>query len=255
MESMGLNRQFWKNKKVLVTGHTGFKGSWLILLLKQLEATVMGISLAPDDLSMFNVLDLEKYCNSHIIDLRDRGIMSDAFKSFNPDIVFHLASQSLVIKSYNDPHLTYSSNLIGLVNLLDSCRNSDDVRTIINITSDKCYKNNESTKGHKETDQLGGHDPYSNSKACSELITESYRESFFKSMSIACISARAGNVVGGGDWSENRLIPDIIKAFTTKSKLDIRSPEAIRPWQHVELFTLFFFLMPCKWPTPFCLLC
>jgi len=233
MESMGLNQKFWKNKKVLVTGHTGFKGSWLVLLLKELEANVMGISLAPDNLSMFNTLNLENYCTSHLIDLRNKESVSDVFKAFNPDIVFHLASQSLVIKSYNDPYLTYSSNLIGLVNLLDSCRNSNGVRTIINITSDKCYKNNESVKGYKETDQLGGHDPYSNSKACSELITESYRESFFKFMSIACISARAGNVIGGGDWSENRLIPDIIKAFSAKSKLNIRSPEAIRPWQHV----------------------
>tara|TARA_B110000238_G_C16125451_1_gene439011 strand:+ start:1447 stop:2505 length:1059 start_codon:yes stop_codon:yes gene_type:complete len=230
---MVISKDFWKNKKVLVTGHTGFKGSWLTVLLNQLGSKVYGISLKEESVSLAKDISLENYCDSKIIDLRNRDSVLKEINKINPDIVFHLAAQSLVIKSYNDPYLTYSSNLLGLVNTLDSLRSCSNTKVILNVTSDKCYKNLESLNGYKEDDILGGHDPYSNSKACSELISESFRESFFKNKNIACITARAGNVIGGGDWSENRLIPDVFRSILNNQNLEIRNPDSVRPWQHV----------------------
>ena len=230
---MVISKDFWINKKVLVTGHTGFKGSWLTVLLNQLGSKVYGISLQEESVSLAKDISLESYCDSKIIDLRNRDLVVKEINKINPDVVFHLAAQSLVIKSYNDPYLTYSSNLLGLVNTLDSLRSCADTKVILNVTSDKCYKNIESPSGYKEDDILGGHDPYSNSKACSELISESFRESFFKSKNVACVTARAGNVIGGGDWSENRLIPDVFRSILNNQNLEIRHPDSVRPWQHV----------------------
>jgi len=229
-----ISENFWKGKKVLITGHTGFKGSWLTILLNQLGSDVHGISYKDEKLSLSRNIDLRKFCKSNIVDLRDRENFHKKFNEINPEIVMHLAAQSLVLKSYDDPYLTYSTNLIGLVNILDAIRLNKNSKVVLNVTSDKCYKNTESEKGYIEEDALGGHDPYSNSKACSELISESYRNSYFsKDTGIACLTARAGNVIGGGDWSENRLVPDIFKSIIKKEDLEIRRPEAIRPWQHV----------------------
>jgi CDP-glucose 4,6-dehydratase len=228
-----INSNFWSGKKVLITGHNGFKGTWLTLLLKKLGCEIHGISLDLENNSLAKDIEIEKYCNDHIVDLRDRKKTLEIISKIKPEIIFHLAAQSLVFRSYSDPYLTYTSNLIGLVNILDASRNLDSCKTVINITSDKCYKNLESNEGYVESDILGGHDPYSNSKACSELITESYRESFFKEKNISCITARAGNVIGGGDWCENRLVPDIFRSIISNTSITIRNPDAIRPWQHV----------------------
>tara|TARA_B100001057_G_scaffold479359_1_gene550922 strand:+ start:1494 stop:2549 length:1056 start_codon:yes stop_codon:yes gene_type:complete len=228
-----ISKDFWKEKKILVTGHTGFKGSWLTILLNQLGSNVYGISYKDEKLSLSRNIDLQKFCNSNIIDLRDYNNFKKKFDEIEPQIVIHLAAQSLVLKSYEDPYLTYSTNLIGLVNVFDAVRNNKNTKVILNVTSDKCYKNTESKSGYTEEDALGGYDPYSNSKACSELISESYRNSFFSEIDVACLTARAGNVIGGGDWSENRLVPDIFKSIVESKELEIRRPEAVRPWQHV----------------------
>lgn len=233
MESMVISEDFWKEKKVLITGHTGFKGSWLTILLNQLGANVYGISHKDEKLSLSRNINLNKFCNSNIIDIRDRDNFLKKFNEVSPEIIIHLAAQSLVFKSYEDPYLTYSTNLTGLVNVLDATRSNKFSKVVLNVTSDKCYKNIESEEGYTENDILGGHDPYSNSKACSELISESYKKSYFSKIGIACITARAGNVIGGGDWSENRLVPDIFKSVIENKDLEIRRPEAIRPWQHV----------------------
>jgi len=228
-----ISKNFWKEKKVLITGHTGFKGSWLTILLNQLGSNVHGISYKDEKLSLSRNVDLQKFCSSNIIDLRDKKDFHSKFDEINPEIVIHLAAQSLVLKSYEDPYLTYSTNLIGLVNVLDAIRSGQSTKVVLNVTSDKCYKNIESKDGYTEEDILGGHDPYSSSKACSELISESYRNSYFSETEVACLTARAGNVIGGGDWSENRLVPDIFKSIIKNEILEIRRPEAIRPWQHV----------------------
>tara|TARA_Y100000389_G_scaffold196234_1_gene228839 strand:+ start:7237 stop:8301 length:1065 start_codon:yes stop_codon:yes gene_type:complete len=233
MESLVIDSSFWLNKKVLVTGHNGFKGTWLTVLLKKLGASVYGISLEAEHNSIANNLEIEDYCENFNNDIRDREKTLNIISKINPQIIFHLAAQSLVLRSYSDPYLTYSSNILGLVNILDAARCSKSCKTIINVTSDKCYKNLESENGYAETDDLGGHDPYSNSKACSELVTDSYRASFFNENNISCITARAGNVIGGGDWAENRLVPDIFRSILSKSIVSIRNPNAIRPWQHV----------------------
>jgi len=230
---MVISEEFWKEKKVLITGHTGFKGSWLTILLSQLGAKVFGVSCEDEKLSLSRNINLNEFCNSNILDIRDRDNFHKKFNEINPEIIIHLAAQSLVLKSYEDPYLTYSTNLIGLVNVLDATRSNKFSKVVLNVTSDKCYKNTESEEGYKEGDALGGYDPYSNSKACSELISESYKNSYFSESGVACITARAGNVIGGGDWSENRLVPDIFKSIIENKELEIRRPEAIRPWQHV----------------------
>ncbi len=229
---------FWKGKRVFVTGHTGFKGAWMSLWLKNLGCKVSGYSLKPtSDPALFSVLDIGNKIDEHnIADVCDYDSLFKAVKSFKPDIVFHLAAQSLVKYSYDNPRETYQTNVMGTVNLLDTVRNYGGAKATIIVTSDKCYENREVLEGYKESDPMGGFDPYSNSKGCSELVTSSYANSYFipnqeKIGKLA--SVRAGNVIGGGDWSENRLIPDMIKSIYSKSSIEIRSPKSIRPWQHV----------------------
>lgn len=227
-------RNFWKNKRVLVTGHTGFKGSWLSFWLKEMGAKVIGYSLEPEtNPSLFNVLELEDDIISIYGDIRDRNKLDKTIKEFKPEIIFHLAAQAIVSTSYLNPIETFEINIIGTANLFDLVRNTNFVKVVINVTSDKCYENKEQLWGYREVDPMGGYDPYSCSKGCSELITNSFRNSFFKKNNIMLASVRAGNVIGGGDWSDNRLLPDIIRGLNINKAIEIRNPYAIRPWQHV----------------------
>ncbi|HVM87569.1 MAG TPA: CDP-glucose 4,6-dehydratase [Puia sp.] len=222
----------YSNKKVLLTGHTGFKGSWLLLWLKELGATVKGLSLEPaTQPAHISLLDL--FDENSVADIRNYDIVSKAVSDFQPDIIFHLAAQPIVKRSYRDPLETFNTNLMGTVNVLEAARNSRSVKAIVNITTDKVYQNHEWHWPYRETDRLGGHDPYSTSKACVELLHESYKKSYFKELGILSATARAGNVIGGGDWSENRLIPDIVKATVKSEQTEIRNPQSVRPWQHV----------------------
>jgi CDP-glucose 4,6-dehydratase len=232
-----MNEKFWKNKKILITGHTGFKGSWLTIWLKKLGADITGFSKSiPTNPNLFEISNIEAEINSINGDVQDYQFLKETITKVEPEIVFHMAAQSLVIKSYSDPIETYSTNVMGTVNLLNAIRETKKSKIVINVTSDKCYENNESLEGYKEDDPMGGHDPYSSSKGCSELITKSFRESFFNSNTkenVALASVRAGNVIGGGDWAENRLIPDIIRSIKNNESVNIRNPNAVRPWQHV----------------------
>lgn len=223
----------YHNRRVLVTGHTGFKGSWLTLWLQQLGAKVSGLALMPNTYP--NHWDLLKLrIQEDLIDIRDSVAVAESLDSCKPEIVFHLAAQPLVRHSYQAPLETWSTNVIGTANLLEACRNAKDVRAILVITTDKVYENNEWSWGYRETDRLGGLDPYSASKAATELVVDSFRNSFFNTLSSPLLAtARAGNVIGGGDWSADRLIPDLIRAVRAESSLEIRSPLATRPWQHV----------------------
>ncbi|MDY6793320.1 MAG: CDP-glucose 4,6-dehydratase [Thermodesulfobacteriota bacterium] len=228
----------YKDKKVLITGNTGFKGSWLALWLLNLGARVVGYSLyLPTDPNHHEILNLDFETISE--DVRDLKKLRKAIESFQPDIVFHMAAQSLVRKSYQNPVETFETNVIGTVKVFEACRKSDHVRAVINITSDKCYENQEWIWGYRENDPMGGYDPYSASKGCAELVTASYRKSYFpleeyqKSHQILVASTRAGNVIGGGDWGDNRLVPDIIRAASQNKKVHIRNPHSTRPWQHV----------------------
>ena len=237
--SVGVGNGFWAGKKVLVTGHTGFKGSWLSLWLQKLGAEVVGYSLEPPtEPSLFNVANVADGMVSVIGDIRDFATVRELFARHRPEIVFHLAAQALVRHSYRDPVETYSSNVMGTVNVLEAVRQSGGVRAVVNVTSDKCYQNKEWVWGYRENERLGGHDPYSNSKACAELVTSAFRDSYFPAAeyprhNTALASARAGNVIGGGDWAEDRLIPDIMRAIVAGQPVLIRNPDAIRPWQHV----------------------
>lgn len=225
------SNQFY-GKKVLVTGHTGFKGSWLCLWLQSLGAEIIGLSLEPDtNPSHYNLLNLD--LNSIIGDIRDQSVIDQVIRTEKPEIIFHLAAQPLVKKSYRDPLDTYQTNVIGLIHLYEACRKSTSVKYILNVTTDKCYENNEWVWGYRENEPLGGYDPYSASKACSEIITSSYKRSFFHEQGVLLASARAGNVIGGGDWAEDRLFPDMISSIINKEVVEIRSPHATRPWQHV----------------------
>jgi CDP-glucose 4,6-dehydratase len=230
---------FWQGRRVLITGHTGFKGSWLSLWLEQLGASVCGIALhPPTEPSMFKEAGVQQGMRSEIADIRDIERVKSILREHRPHVVFHLAAQPLVRKSYEDPVGTYSTNVLGTVNLLESVRGCNSVRAIVVITTDKCYENKEWVWPYRETDRLGGYDPYSNSKACTELVVSAYRNSFFPPEhydrhGLAIASARAGNVIGGGDWAEDRLVPDIFRAFAGKEVLKIRNPNAVRPWQHV----------------------
>ena len=226
---------FWKEKQVLITGHTGFKGSWLSIWLNKLGANVTGIALAPDtNPNLFQSGNINELIDSHIIDIRDSEELDRAIVKIDPEIVFHLAAQPLVRKSYDQPLITHNTNIIGTANILNSLRDCKNFRVGIMITTDKVYKNKEWKWPYKETDELGGYDPYSSSKAAAEIIIDSFKSSFFNHKNIAISSARAGNIVGGGDWSMDRLIPDAIRAWVQeKDVLEIRSPDAIRPWQHV----------------------
>lgn len=223
----------YKNKKVLIFGHTGFKGSWLALWLSRLGANISGISLPPENkYDHFNLLNLD--IDTQFLDIRDYEGLKKKLVKFNPDLIFHLAAQPLVRDSYVDPLKTWSTNVIGSANILNAIKYARNLKGIIVVTSDKCYENKEIRRGYKEDDPMGGNDPYSASKGACEILVNSYRKSFFdlKSSPIIC-SVRAGNVIGGGDWSKDRLIPDIIKSIKSKKILKIRYPHAIRPWQHV----------------------
>ena len=228
----------YKNKKVFITGHTGFKGSWLVFWLQKLGATVFGYSLKPPtEPNHFDLLELE--LDWIEADIRDLNKLKKAISDFKPDIVFHLAAQPLVRESYKNPVETFEVNAMGTVNIFEACRGVTSVKAIINVTSDKCYENREWAWGYRETEPMGGYDPYSASKGASELITNSYRQSFFNlndfevTHNALITSCRAGNVIGGGDWAEDRLIPDIVKATSEKRAVEIRNPQAIRPWQFV----------------------
>jgi len=229
-----LSSDFWRNRRVFITGHTGFKGSWLTLWLSLLGAEVKGYALKPktnDD--HFVVAKIGRLCRSVISDIRSLDKLEKEIKEFKPELVFHLAAQPLVRQSYRKPIQTYSTNIMGTINILEAIRKCESVRCFINVTSDKCYCNTGKRIGYKENESLGGNDPYSSSKACSEIITEAYRKSFFKDRDIQISTVRAGNVIGGGDWAEDRLIPDIMRAFINKKEICIRNPLSVRPWQHV----------------------
>jgi CDP-glucose 4,6-dehydratase len=236
---MVMNRSFWQGKKVLVTGHTGFKGSWLCLWLESLGAVVTGYSLAPDnDTNLFEKAQIENGMTSVISDLANFELLKACFSDQQPDIVFHLAAQALVRESYSSPRLTYATNVMGTLNVLEACRECKSVRAILLVSTDKCYENNEWHWGYRESDPLGGHDPYSSSKACMEILTASYRRSFFNpeaytDHNVAIATARAGNVIGGGDWAKDRLVPDTLNAIHNNQPIALRYPAAIRPWQHV----------------------
>jgi len=230
-----MNRSFWNGKRVFLTGHTGFKGSWLSLWLSDMGANVYGFATDPPTTpSLFEVANVKSFLASNTIgDIRDFYILKDALTASRADIVLHLAAQPLVKNSYSDPVGTYTVNINGTINLLEAMRCSQGARVLVNVTTDKCYENNERIWPFRENEPLGGYDPYSSSKACSELITAAYRRSFLGDAGTYVATARAGNVIGGGDWSEHRLLPDLFRALDTDTVLNIRSPKAIRPWQHV----------------------
>ena len=233
----------FKDKTVFVSGHTGFKGSWLCIWLKELGANVVGYALEPyTERDNFVVTGLQDKITHITGDIRDYKTLAKVFKKYQPEFVFHLAAQPIVRESYVRPKETYDINIGGIVNVLECCRLADSVRVIVNVTSDKCYENKEWIWGYRENDPMGGYDPYSSSKGCSELVTAAYRQSFFGpttsqllnlSTSVALSSARAGNVIGGGDWQKDRIIPDCIRALENNKPIEIRNPNATRPWQHV----------------------
>lgn len=225
---------FWSGKRVLITGHTGFKGSWLSLWLSDLGADLYGIALAPEDGALFEMLDLPSRMAHSVLDIRDAALLQARVAEIDPDVVFHLAAQPLVIDGYHRPLETFDTNVMGTANLLNALRDADKRRAIVCVTTDKVYKNREWEFGYREEDTLGGHDPYSASKAAAELVAESYASSFFHGDSLVRMAtARAGNVIGGGDMSANRLVPDIARSLSRREALALRNPTATRPWQHV----------------------
>lgn len=225
---------FWRNKHVLLTGHTGFKGSWLALWLQKLGANVTGVALSPNTLpNLFELAQVAHGMTSYFCDIRDEVALTRIVRDSQPEIVFHLAAQPLVRASYREPLATFASNIMGTAHLLDALRGLDSVRVAVMVTTDKVYRNLEQPWPYREEDALGGHDPYSASKAASELVIDSYRDAFLKEQGVAIASVRAGNVIGGGDWSQDRLIPDAVRAWQSGQLLEIRRPQAIRPWQHV----------------------
>jgi CDP-glucose 4,6-dehydratase len=239
MEGLVMNPAFWKGKRVLLTGHTGFKGSWLSLWLQAMGAQVTGYALAPPTKpSLFEIAGVAQGMASIIGDIRDLAKLQGVFAEHKPEIVIHMAAQPLVRYSYQNPVETYATNVMGTVHLLEAVRNTPGVKVVVIITTDKCYENREWLWGYRENEAMGGYDPYSNSKGCAELVSASYRSSFFNANQyaqhgVALATVRAGNVIGGGDWAQDRLIPDILAAFEQGRKVDIRNLHAIRPWQHV----------------------
>jgi len=232
---MDVNPTFWRDRSVFVTGHSGFKGGWLSLWLTQAGARVHGYSLAaPTEPNLFTVARVRDGLASHSTgDVRDADALCRAVAAAKPDVVFHLAAQPLVRYSYREPVETYAVNVLGTVNLLEAVRASPDIRCVVNVTTDKCYENREWVWGYREGEPLGGHDPYSSSKACAEIVTAAYRRSFLAEAGVAIATARAGNVIGGGDWAADRLLPDFFRAYDASRALEVRHPNATRPWQHV----------------------
>ena len=221
-------------RRVFITGHTGFKGSWLTVWLHLLGAEITGFSLPPQrGNDHFEELGLRRMIRHIEGDVRDAAALTEAMGKSRPEFVFHLAAQPLVRRSYRDPKMTFDTNIGGSVNLLEAVRSVSSVRVLIYVTSDKCYRPRERARGFKETDPLGGHDPYSTSKACAELILSSYQSSFFEGSKVSAASVRAGNIIGGGDWSEDRIVPDCIRALSAGRAIPVRNPDAVRPWQHV----------------------
>jgi len=239
LEDLVMSTQFWKDKTILLTGHTGFKGSWLSLWLQKLGANLIGFSKSiPTEPSLFEIANVKEEMTSVIGNVCNYSKLSDIITDYKPEIVIHMAAQAILRESYKDPIETYATNVMGTVNLLESIRNSNSVRVILNITSDKCYEPKKFPEDYKEDDPMGGYDPYSSSKGCSELVTSSFRNSFFNPKEfvkhkVALASARAGNVIGGGDWGLDRLIPDIMRGIFDNKPIRIRNPNATRPWQHV----------------------
>jgi CDP-glucose 4,6-dehydratase len=233
LEDVVIRPDFWAGKRVFVTGHTGFKGAWLALWLTSLGARVAGYALRPSTApSLWQLVEDSAGVSSTIADIRDLTALASGIESFQPEIVFHLAAQSLVRPSYEDPVGTYATNVMGTVHLLEAVRRARGVRAVVNVTSDKCYENLETGQAYRETDPMGGRDPYSSSKGCAELVTAAYRASFFAS-AVALASARAGNVIGGGDWAADRIVPDTVRAAVAGEAVKVRNPTAVRPWQHV----------------------
>jgi CDP-glucose 4,6-dehydratase len=240
MENLGglkgkVNPTFWKGKKVFITGHTGFKGSWLSLWLQDMGAIVKGYSLEPNsNPNLFTQAKVAQNMESVIGDITNLKDISESMSAFNPEVLIHMAAQPLVRLSYQEPVLTYATNVMGTVNVLEAARKCSNLKAIVSVTTDKCYENKEWAWGYRENEPMGGHDPYSSSKGCAELVTAAYRKSFFNDTSpVFLASARAGNVIGGGDWAEDRLIPDILRAFEKNESVIVRNPLATRPWQHV----------------------
>jgi CDP-glucose 4,6-dehydratase len=232
-----ISPEFWRGKKVFVTGHTGFKGAWLCLWLKQLGANVTGFALHPHGRTLFEDAQVASEIESHYGDIRNGNAISNSMMATEPEIVIHMAAQALVRYSYEQPLETYETNVMGLVNLFEAIRKVRTVRSVVIVTSDKCYENREWVWGYRENEPMGGYDPYSSSKGCAELVTSAYQRSYFNTETyvehgVAIASARAGNVIGGGDWAQDRLVPDIMRAFTAGKSALIRNPHSIRPWQH-----------------------
>lgn len=234
MKTADVSADFWRGKRVLLTGHTGFKGSWLSIWLQSMGVALRGIALEPPTKpALFNVAQVAEGMEHTIADIRDFETILSLFQAFKPEIVIHMAAQPLVRLSYQQPVETFATNVMGTLHVLEAARQTGTVRAIVNVTTDKCYENREWVWGYRENEPMGGHDPYSSSKGCAELVSAAYRQSFFKDSGIALATARAGNVIGGGDWAADRLVPDILRAFEQNQPVVIRNPHAIRPWQHV----------------------
>ena len=243
---------FWRDKRVLLTGHTGFKGAWLAIWLQRLGAQVTGLALAPEGVpSLFEAARVDQLCEHRVADLRDAAAVAAAVRDSAPQIVLHLAAQALVRAGYRDPIATYATNVMGTAHVLDALRGAADVRAVVVVTTDKVYRNREWAYPYREDDALGGHDPYSASKAAAEIVAASYRDAFLLEQGVALATARAGNVIGGGDWSADRLIPDAIRAWQTGASLTIRRPHAVRPWQHaMEPLAAYLALAQALWHDP-----
>lgn len=247
-----MNPKFWQGKRVLLTGHTGFKGGWLSLWLQTMGAELKGLALEPPTTpSLFVQAEIARGMTSQVGDIRNYEVVHQAVKSFKPEIVIHMAAQPLVRYSYKNPVETYATNVMGTVHLLEAVRQVGSAKVVVNVTTDKCYENKEWVWSYREDEPMGGFDPYSSSKGCSELVTSAYRRSYFSQTGIALASARAGNVIGGGDWAEDRLVPDILRAFEKNHAVVIRNPHSTRPWQHVlEPLSGYITLVEKLWHEP-----